>query len=351
MVLQPHTAVEYHWPDGGRRPLLQFQNVSVNSFWSESVTFSLGEQLVGIATPEGMPRTPDEERVLRLYTATHNHQTVMTLEYAVGLRVVFHTQDDFSTKLYLYQQSHQVTPEIIKSMLMNKPIPAHPEVFTSPLGRAFSKVTSVFRRKRSPRQLRRMETGGSSNLVPPNSGYAGTANSGGPASSTSEDPVTTSVKLSIKGVGVSLLNSVSNEMFFLVVEGIYGECTVLESRKILAGFSLTRLQIDNSLPDTHYPVLLGSPIHNPLFNSDSTTEVDRERTLTNALVNVRRGPERSENARNQVIQCVVSIPYHPSVIVVEQFDLQVQVAFSFRIHHRKSIWRWSREVSMPSWTS
>lgn len=48
------------------------------------MTFSLGEQLVGISTPEGMAPTPEQERVLRLYTATHNHQTVMTLEYAVG---------------------------------------------------------------------------------------------------------------------------------------------------------------------------------------------------------------------------------------------------------------------------
>ena len=85
MILQPHTAVEYHWPDGSRRPLLQFQNVSILSCWSESVTFSLGEQLVGVATPEGMPQALEQERVLRLYTATHNHQTVMTLEYAVGL--------------------------------------------------------------------------------------------------------------------------------------------------------------------------------------------------------------------------------------------------------------------------
>ena len=147
-----------------------------------------------------------------------------------------------------------------------------------------------------------------------------------------------------------MLSSASNEMFFLVVEGIYGECTVLESRKILAGFALTRFQIDNSLPDTRYPVLLGSPIHSPLFNNEAATEVDRERKQVNALVNVRRGPERSENAMNQVLQCVISIPYHPSVIVVEQFDLQIQVGYRFRVHSRKSIWLWSREASTPSWT-
>ncbi len=89
-ILQPHAAVEYNWPDGSKRPLLQFQNYSINSLWSESVTFTLGEQLVGISTPEGVAQPSEQERVLRLYTATHNHQTVMTLEYAVGLRSLRH---------------------------------------------------------------------------------------------------------------------------------------------------------------------------------------------------------------------------------------------------------------------
>ena len=73
------------------------------------------------------------------------------------------------------------------------------------------------------------------------------------------------------------------------------------SRKMLAGFALTRLQIDNSLPDTRYPVLFGSPIHNPLFNNESATEVDRERKQVSALVNVRRGSESYESAKNQVL--------------------------------------------------
>lgn len=222
------------------------------------------------------------------------------------------------------------------SMLLNKPIVPHPDVFNNPLGRAFSRASSVFQRMRSQRQLKRMKAGAAPRrMVPSNSGdreaLVSTDNpisASSSASSSNEDPVTTSVKLSIKGVGVSLLSSASNEIFFLVVEGIYGECSILESRKMLAGFALTRLQIDNSLPDTRYPVLFGSPIHNPLFNNESATEVDRERKQVSALVNVRRGSESYENAKNQVLQCAISIPYHPSVIVVEQFDLQVQVGFS-----------------------
>ena len=57
------------------------------------------------------------------------------------------------------------------SMLLNKPIVPHPDVFNNPLGRAFSRASSVFQRMRSQRQLKRMKAGAAPRrMVPSNSG-------------------------------------------------------------------------------------------------------------------------------------------------------------------------------------
>lgn len=137
------------------------------------------------------------------------------------------------------------------------------------------------------------------------------------------DPVTLSVSVSITGMGISIINDSPEEVLFIVVKGIDGFFSVFTSKKMTSEFSLGRIQIDNCLSDTRYPVLMGSPIHSPLYGREDDS--NRNNRLIDALVNMRRSEDENPNESNRVLHCVVRIPYHPSVVFIEKFDLEVQV--------------------------
>lgn len=80
----------FHWPDARSKHCLQFQNVSINSLWTEDVTLSLGEQLQEIRTPSGFAAPQGDESVLRVYMTLNNHQSIITLEYAVLIPISLH---------------------------------------------------------------------------------------------------------------------------------------------------------------------------------------------------------------------------------------------------------------------
>lgn len=149
------------------------------------------------------------------------------------------------------------------------------------------------------------------------------------------DPVTLSVSVSITGMGVSIINDSPEEVLFIVIKGLDGFFSMFASKKITSEFSLGRIQIDNCLSDTRYPVLLGSPIHSPLYGREDDS--NRNSQLIDALVNMRRNENENPNESNRVLHCVVRIPYHPSVVFIEKFDLEVQVVNDTRINTRNWI--------------
>ena len=86
--LNPSEPKGWHWSDANKKPLIQFQQVDINSLWTDSVTLSLGEQMVAIRTFEEETLSVDKECVLRIFSVMQNHQTIITLEYAVFMRIL-----------------------------------------------------------------------------------------------------------------------------------------------------------------------------------------------------------------------------------------------------------------------
>ena len=304
--LQPSQPEEWYWSDANKKPLIQFQQLDINSLWTESVTLSLGEQMVAIRQSEEPRPSTEKDCVLRIFSAMQNHQTVVTLEYAVYSNISTYLQDPFNTRLFLYRQQGKVTPEAIKNMLLNRPVSLPPDTFHQTLTSRFVKAFSRF--SKGPHSKRTLLTEKHEEHDNEPSGA---------------DPVTLSVSVSITGMGISIINDSPEEVLFIVVKGIDGFFSVFTSKKMTSEFSLGRIQIDNCLSDTRYPVLVGSPIHSPLYGREDDS--NRNNRLIDALVNMRRSEDENPNESNRVLHCVVRIPYHPSVVFIEKFDLEVQV--------------------------
>ena len=81
--LFPSEPKGWFWPDADEKPMIQLMRDDGISLWTDSVTLSLGEQMVAIRTSEVESLSVDDDCVLRIFSAIQNHQMIVTLEYAV----------------------------------------------------------------------------------------------------------------------------------------------------------------------------------------------------------------------------------------------------------------------------
>lgn len=66
------------------------------------------------------------------------------------------------------------------------------------------------------------------------------------------------LKVNVKGVGVSVIDSEPKEVLYLLIEDIVAGVTMYQDQSTGVTASISRFQIDNSIPGSKYPVMLGS---------------------------------------------------------------------------------------------
>lgn len=120
------------------------------------------------------------------------------------------------------------------------------------------------------------------------------------------DPETVHVDINFGGVGISLVDSFPREILYMCMESLKMELIMCESNKISLGMTVLKFQIDSNLPNTKYNVLLGST-----EAGEPNPEYDPE--------NPDQGPEI-----NPLFQLSVSMPYYPSVTIIEYLGLYLQ---------------------------
>ena len=120
------------------------------------------------------------------------------------------------------------------------------------------------------------------------------------------DPETVHVDINFGGVGISLVDSFPREILYMCMESLNMELIMCESNKISLGMTVLKFQIDSNLPNTKYNVLLGST-----EAGEPNPDYDPE--------NPDQGPEI-----NPLFQLSVSMPYYPSVTIIEYLGLYLQ---------------------------
>ena len=75
--------------------------------------------MVELRSPEGMSPLPENECVLRVFSAIQNHQTVVMIEYAVSECMTSHAKDAFNTATISFLSTWVKSILVIASLLVN----------------------------------------------------------------------------------------------------------------------------------------------------------------------------------------------------------------------------------------